>query len=61
MTVQVKGRETEDVEVLTKPLHKKNPDVGTKQLVFSSSLIMEQEDAVSFGDNEEVGSCTCQA
>lgn len=52
--MEVKGREKEDVEVLTKPLHKKNPDVGEKKQVYSSRLIMEQEDASSFGDNEEV-------
>lgn len=37
-----------------KPLHKKDPSVGTKKLVYSSNLIIEQEDAASFGDNEEV-------
>jgi glutamyl-tRNA synthetase len=52
--VQVKGRESEAIEVQKKPLHKKNPDVGDKDMVFSSKLIMEQEDALSFGDNEEV-------
>ncbi len=54
VTVDITGRDTEEVEVLAKPLHKKNPDVGEKQQVFSSKLIMEQEDALSFGDNEEV-------
>jgi glutamyl-tRNA synthetase len=52
--VELKGRETEGVDIQTKPLHKKDPAVGTKQLVYSSTLIMEQEDAASFGDNEEV-------
>lgn len=55
VTVEVKGRDTDAVQVIKKPLHKKNPDVGEKDQVFSSRLIMEQEDAVSFGDNEEVG------
>jgi len=50
----VKGRETEGVDVQTKPLHKKDAAIGNKQLVYSSNLIMEQEDAASFGDNEEV-------
>jgi glutamyl-tRNA synthetase len=54
VSVDVKGRDKEEVEVLAKPLHKKNPDVGEKQQVYSSKLIMEQEDAASFGDNEEV-------
>jgi glutamyl-tRNA synthetase len=56
VTVDVKGREKEEVEVLTKPLHKKSPEVGNKQQVYSSKLIMEQEDAITFGDNEEVNS-----
>ena len=54
VNVNVVGRESEEVEVLSKPLHKKNPDVGEKKQVYSSQLLMEQEDAVSFGDNEEV-------
>lgn len=54
VTVDVKGRDKEEVEVLSKPLHKKDPSVGTKQQVYASKLIMEQEDAASFGDNEEV-------
>lgn len=41
-------------EVKTLPKHKKNPDVGEKQTVYSSSLLLEQEDALSFDDNEEV-------
>lgn len=48
------GRDKEETEVLLKPLHKKNPDIGEKQMIFSSRLLMEQEDAASFGDNEEV-------
>lgn len=54
MTVEIKGRDKEDAEVVAKPLHKKNPDVGEKMQVYSSKLLMEQEDAASFGDNEEV-------
>ena len=55
VTVNVKGRDKEEVEIVAKPLHKKNPDVGERQQVYSSNLIVEQEDAASFGDNEEVG------
>ncbi|KAK8844112.1 glutamate-tRNA ligase [Kwoniella newhampshirensis] len=54
VAVDVKGRDSEDVEIVSKPLHKKNPDVGEKKMVFSSKLIIEQEDAASFGDNEEI-------
>ena len=52
--MDVKGRDKDEEEVLTKPLHKKNPEVGEKKQVFSSKLVVEQEDAASFGDNEEV-------
>ncbi|KAJ9126892.1 hypothetical protein QFC24_001928 [Naganishia onofrii] len=41
-------------EVRTLPAHKKNPEVGDKKTVFSSHLLMEQADAESFGDNEEI-------
>lgn len=54
VSVKVEGRASDAVEVESKPLHKKNPEVGEKKLVFSSDLIMEQEDVKSFGDNEEV-------
>lgn len=36
------------------PLHKKNPDVGTKKTVYSKNVILEKEDADSFEDKEEV-------
>ena len=41
-------------EVKTLPRHKKNPDVGTKKTVFSKTILIEQEDAKSFTENEEV-------
>ena len=55
VSVDVHGREKEEPEALSKPLHKKNPEVGEKKIVYSTKLLMEQEDAASFGDNEEVG------
>jgi len=36
------------------PKHKKNPDVGEKKTVFSSSILIEQEDALSFDFQEEI-------
>ena len=42
-------------EVKTLPLHKKNPDVGTKETVYWNEILIEQEDAQSFAENEEVG------
>lgn len=51
--VTVKGG-PETAEVKSLPKHKKNPEVGEKQTVYSSQIFIEQEDAVSFEDNEEV-------
>lgn len=36
------------------PRHKKNPDLGEKTTVFAPSILIEQADAQSFEDNEEV-------
>lgn len=41
-------------EVKTLPLHKKNPDVGEKKTLYTSTILVEQEDAVSFEDQEEI-------
>ena len=49
----IKGGPTE-VEVKTLPRHKKNPEVGEKKTVYSSQIFLEQEDAISFDDQEEV-------
>ncbi|KAI0158019.1 glutamyl-tRNA synthetase [Hypoxylon sp. FL1284] len=37
-----------------KPLHPKNPAVGTKKVAFSKDLILDQADAKLFKDNEEI-------
>jgi glutamyl-tRNA synthetase len=44
------------VEVKSVPKHKKNADIGEKKTVYSSNILVEQEDAQSFEDNEEVNS-----
>ena len=49
----IKGGPAE-VEVKTLPKHKKNPEVGEKKTVYSSQIFLEQEDAISFDDQEEV-------
>jgi len=36
------------------PKHKKNPEVGEKKTVYTSTILLEQEDAASFEDQEEV-------
>jgi len=48
------GPDSTEVKVL--PKHKKNPDVGEKKTVFTSNILVEQEDALSFQDQEEVRS-----
>ncbi|KAI0748413.1 glutamate-tRNA ligase [Daedaleopsis nitida] len=51
--VTIKGGPAQ-VEVKTLPKHKKNPEVGEKQTVYSSLIFLEQEDALSFDDQEEI-------
>ena len=41
-------------EIKTLPKHKKNPEVGEKKTVYTSTIFLEQEDAASFEDQEEV-------
>lgn len=41
-------------EVKINPKHKKNPAIGEKKIVYSSTILVEQEDALSFDDQEEV-------
>ncbi|KAL1970822.1 hypothetical protein VTN77DRAFT_2656 [Rasamsonia byssochlamydoides] len=37
-----------------KPKHAKNPDVGVKTVAYSNSIILEQEDAKTFKQDEEI-------
>jgi glutamyl-tRNA synthetase len=46
------GPATLEVKIL--PKHKKNAAIGEKTTVYTSSIFVEQEDAVSFDDQEEV-------
>ncbi|KAL3478424.1 tRNA synthetases class I, catalytic domain-containing protein [Aspergillus californicus] len=39
---------------LERPKHNKNPDVGTKQVTFSSTVLFDQEDAKTFKQDEEI-------
>jgi hypothetical protein len=50
--VTIKGGPTYP-EVKSLPKHKKNPDVGEKMTVYTSLILLEQEDALSFDDEEE--------
>lgn len=36
------------------PKHKKTPEVGDKETFFTREIYIEQEDALSFDDQEEV-------
>lgn len=49
------GPEVPEVKKL--PRHKKNPEVGEKKTIYSNLILVEQEDAASFEDGEEVPSC----
>ena len=40
-------------EIRRNPKHKKNTEIGEKKTVYSANILVEQEDAVSFDDNEE--------
>ncbi|KAJ1846826.1 glutamate--tRNA ligase, partial [Coemansia sp. RSA 2708] len=41
-------------EIRDLPKHKKNPELGTKQTVFSALLFVDQSDAASFAAGEEI-------
>lgn len=41
-------------EIKSLPKHKKNAEIGEKKTVYTSSILVEQEDAISFDDQEEV-------
>ncbi|CED84167.1 glutamate-trna ligase [Phaffia rhodozyma] len=51
--VEIVGGPAEE-QVKPVPKHKKNADLGNKSTVYSSSILVEQTDAASFDDNEEV-------
>jgi glutamyl-tRNA synthetase len=42
------------LEVKVLPKHKKNPAIGEKATVYTSAITIEQEDAISFDDQEEI-------
>ncbi|KAJ6624520.1 glutamate-tRNA ligase [Mycena sp. CBHHK59/15] len=41
-------------EIKTLPKHKKIADIGEKKTVYTSAILVEQEDALSFDDQEEI-------
>lgn len=47
-----------EYETKTLPAHKKNPDLGAKVQIYGSPILIEQTDALSFEDNEEVCDCS---
>ncbi|KAJ7905853.1 glutamate-tRNA ligase [Mycena olivaceomarginata] len=46
------GPASPEIKVL--PKHKKNADIGEKKTVYTSEILVEQEDAISFDDQEEI-------
>jgi glutamyl-tRNA synthetase len=52
VTATVKGSPAPYTE--DKPKHAKNPSVGLKKVAFSDSIILEQEDAKTFKQDEEI-------
>lgn len=53
VTVTIKGGPDEPYTDL-KPKHAKNPEIGMKHVVYSSEILIDQEDAKSFKENEEI-------
>jgi glutamyl-tRNA synthetase len=53
--VTIKGEGApEEPRTEDKPLHPKNPAIGTKKVAFSQEIILEQEDSKTFKDGEEI-------
>ncbi|EEH39882.1 glutamyl-tRNA synthetase [Paracoccidioides lutzii Pb01] len=50
--VTVKG--IEGVQTADKPKHIKNPELGTKKVIYSSKILLEQVDAATFQKDEEI-------
>ncbi|KAI9807192.1 MAG: hypothetical protein M1825_005910 [Sarcosagium campestre] len=53
VTATVRGIPAEP-STATKPLHGKNPSLGSKTIVYSPSILLEQADAASFAQDEEI-------
>lgn len=51
--VSLKGGPTQP-EIKNLPKHKKNAEVGEKKTVYTSKILVEHADAISFSDQEEV-------
>lgn len=37
-----------------KPKHKKNTELGTKKVIFANEILVDQDDAATFAENEEI-------
>jgi len=53
VTVTLTGAAS-SVEFKDMPRHKKNPAVGTKRTAYAPTIILDQQDAQAFKENEEV-------
>lgn len=52
--VTINGCEKKEAWIEQRPKHKKNAELGSKNTTFGPLVYLEQEDAQSFDDNEEV-------
>ena len=52
--VTITGRSGASAAASDMPKHKKNPALGMKKTWFSDNIIVDHEDALTFGDNEEI-------
>ncbi|KMU85210.1 glutamyl-tRNA synthetase [Coccidioides immitis H538.4] len=52
--VEAKVQGAEGVTSAEKPRHAKNPDVGMKKVVYSNTILLDQVDAKSFKEGEEI-------
>ncbi|MCJ1398874.1 hypothetical protein MMC11_002075 [Xylographa trunciseda] len=53
VTATIKGARTA-AYTEDKPKHGKNPDLGTKKVAYAPTILIEQEDAQSFAQDEEI-------
>jgi len=52
------GKPEGKVEIKELPKHKKNEEIGFKKTYYGETIYVEQSDAVTFGQDEEVSFCS---
>lgn len=56
VTLRLSGEEAKEVKSEKRARHKKNAELGEKTTWFGPEVLIEQDDAASFADGEEVRS-----